>query len=66
MAALRAAGVPAVGLSGSSGVIRAHRRPPHVVSGAGREPVDFGLVGDVDGFDLALLAALDAAAAASR
>ena len=50
------------GSSGSSGVIRAHRRPPRVVSGAA-EAVDFGLVGDVDGFDLALLAALDAAAA---
>jgi len=60
--ALRAAGVPAIGLSGSSGVIRAHRRPPRVVSGA-TEAVDFGLVGDVDDFDLALLAALDAAAA---
>jgi acetylglutamate kinase len=59
--ALRAAGVPAIGLSGSSGVIRAHRRPPRVVSGAA-EAVDFGLVGDVDDFDLALLAALDAAA----
>jgi glycosyltransferase involved in cell wall biosynthesis len=28
--ALRAAGVPAIGLSGSSGVIRAHRRPPQL------------------------------------
>ena len=37
VAALRAAGVPAVGLSGASGVIRAHRRPPRVVSGAGAE-----------------------------
>ncbi len=35
VAALRAAGVPAVGLSGSSGVVRAHRRPPRVVSGSG-------------------------------
>lgn len=58
--ALRAAKVPAIGLSGSSGVIRAHRRPPRVVAGAA-EAVDFGLVGDVDDFDLALLAALDAA-----
>jgi acetylglutamate kinase len=60
-AALRVAGVPAVGLSGSTGVIRAHRRPPRVVSGAGPDPIDFGLVGDVDGFDLDLLAALEAA-----
>jgi acetylglutamate kinase len=59
--ALRAAGAPAVGLSGTSGVIRAHRRPPKVVSGGGAEPVDFGFVGDVDGFDLALLDALEAA-----
>jgi acetylglutamate kinase len=60
-AALRAAGVPAVGVSGSSGVIRAHRRPPRVVSGGGEAPVDFGFVGDVDGFDRALLDALQAA-----
>jgi acetylglutamate kinase len=60
-AALRAAGVPAVGLSGTSGVIRAHRRPPRVVSGGGPEPVDFGFVGDVDGFDLDLLELLEAA-----
>src|SRR5262249_56442815 len=53
-AALRAAGVPALGVCGSSGVIRAHRRPPRVVSGGGAAPVDFGLVGDVDGFDRAL------------
>jgi acetylglutamate kinase len=60
-AALRAAGVPALGLAGSSGVIRAHRRPPRVVSGGGDAPVDFGLVGDVDDFDLALLGAVAAA-----
>jgi acetylglutamate kinase len=60
-AALRAAGVPAVGVSGSSGVIRAHRRPPRVVSGGGADPVDFGFVGDVDGFDAELLHALEAA-----
>jgi acetylglutamate kinase len=60
VAALRAAGVPAVGLAGSSGVVRAHRRPPRVVSGSGGETVDFGLVGDVEGIDRALLDALDA------
>ncbi len=59
--ALRAAGVPAVGLSGSSGVVRAHRRPPRVVSGSDGVAVDFGLVGDVEGFDRALLDALDGA-----
>jgi acetylglutamate kinase len=62
-AALRGAGVPAVGVSGSSGVIRARRRPPRVVSGGGTEPVDFGFVGDVEGFDVALLEALEAAGA---
>jgi acetylglutamate kinase len=55
VAALRAHGVPAVGLHGASGVIVARRRPPRVVSGGGPEPVDFGLVGDIEGFDLGLL-----------
>jgi acetylglutamate kinase len=59
--ALGAAGVPAVGLSGSSGAIRAHRRPPRVVSGGGDAPIDFGFVGDVDSFDALLLEALDRA-----
>jgi acetylglutamate kinase len=36
-------------------MVRAHKRPPRVVSGGGAEPVDFGHVGDVDGFDLLLL-----------
>jgi len=56
--ALRAAGARAVGLSGTSGVVRARRRPPRVVAGGGPDPVDFGLVGDVVGFDLALLSVL--------
>jgi acetylglutamate kinase len=60
-AALRAAGVPAFGVSGTSGVIRAKKRPPRVVSGGGAEAVDFGFVGDVEGFDLDLLAALELA-----
>ena len=59
VAALRADGVPAFGVSGASGVIRAHRRPPRVVSGAGDQPIDFGLVGDIDGFDVEMLDALD-------
>jgi acetylglutamate kinase len=63
VAALRADGVPAFGVSGASGVIRAHRRPPRVVSGAGDTPIDFGLVGDIDGFDAEMLDALDARAA---
>jgi acetylglutamate kinase len=61
VAALRAAAVDAVGLHGASGLIRAERRPPRAVSGSGGGPVDFGLVGDVVGFDLALLALLDGA-----
>ncbi len=59
--ALRGAGVPAIGLSGSSGIVRAHRRPPRAVSGSGGALVDFGFVGDVDDFDQAALDALDVA-----
>ena len=58
-ATLAAAGVSAVGLHGASGlVVRAVRRPPKVYAGAGPEPVDLGLVGDVVGFNLGLLEAL--------
>jgi acetylglutamate kinase len=60
-AALQARGVGAVGLHAGSGVVRARRRPPRVISGAGPEPIDLGLVGDVVGFDRALLEALWAA-----
>ena len=60
-AALRRTGLAAVGLHAGSGVIRARRRPPRVVSGAGPDPVDFGLVGDVVGFDRSLLELLLAA-----
>lgn len=54
-AALRARAVAAVGLHAGSGVVRARIRPPCALSGAGPEPVDLGLVGDVTGFDLELL-----------
>jgi acetylglutamate kinase len=57
-AALRRMGVAAVGLHAGSAVIRARRRPPRVVAGAGPDPIDFGLVGDVTGFDRALVEAL--------
>jgi acetylglutamate kinase len=57
-AALQARGVQAVGLHAGSGVLRARRRPPRVISGAGPDPIDMGLVGDVVGFDLPLLEAL--------
>jgi acetylglutamate kinase len=50
--ALRRAGVRAVGLHGA---VAAKRRPPQVISGAGPDPVDLGLVGDVTGVDHALL-----------
>ena len=57
--ALIAAGARPVGLHGASGpLIRAHKRPPRAISGAGPELVDLGHVGDVDGFDLALLETL--------
>ncbi len=47
-AALVAAGARPVGLHGASGpVIRAEKRPPKVYAGAGPDPVDLGLVGDV-------------------
>ncbi len=54
-------GVLPVGLHGASGhAIRATRRPPRVMAGAGPEPVDLGLVGDVTGFNLALIGDLHA------
>lgn len=58
-AALVAVGVGAVGLHGASALtVEAVRRPPRVVSGGGAEPVDFGHVGDVTGFNLELLGLL--------
>jgi len=43
-----AAGLLTVGVSGvSAGLVTARRRPPIVIAGAGPEPIDFGLVGDV-------------------
>jgi acetylglutamate kinase len=58
VASLRGLGIRAVGLCGGSGIVRARRRPPRQVAGAGEEPIDFGLVGDVESFDLSLLALL--------
>lgn len=55
-ARLLANGVMPVGLHGASGhAVQATRRPPRVMQGAGPEPVDLGLVGDVVGFNLPLL-----------
>ena len=58
-AKLLAHGVLGVGLHGASGhAIQAKRRPPRVMTGAGPDPVDLGLVGDVTGFNLGLLSDL--------
>ena len=58
-AALGAAGARPVGLHGASArVIEATRRPPKVYAGAGPEPVDLGLVGDVTGVGKDLLSLL--------
>lgn len=55
-AALVAAGARPVGLHGASGpVIRAEKRPAKVYAGAGPDPVDLGLVGDVKAVDRGLL-----------
>lgn len=61
-AAFRRAGVPALCTTGvSAGLVEATRRPPVVVSGGGPEPVDFGLVGDVAGVNVALFEKLSEA-----
>ena len=58
-AILLAAGLSPVGLHGASALaVRAVRRPPKVYAGAGPDPVDMGLVGDVTGFNLQLLETL--------
>ncbi len=49
-AAFRIAGVPALCTTGvSAGLIDAVKRPPRHIRGAGPDPVDLGLVGDVAG-----------------
>lgn len=58
-AALLAAGAHPIGLHGASScAIRAEQRPPRVYSGAGPDPIDLGLVGDVTGVNQALLTLL--------
>ncbi len=58
-AALVKAGAKPVGLHGaSSRVIAAEKRPPRVYGGAGPDPIDLGLVGDVVGVNEELLALL--------
>jgi acetylglutamate kinase len=61
-AAFRLAGVPALCTTGvSAGLVDASRLPPTVLSGAGPEPVDLGLVGEVTHVDTGLLERLAAA-----
>lgn len=56
LAACRACGIPAIGLSGvDAGLVTAHRRPPVKMEGAGDELVDFGFVGDIDEVEPAVL-----------
>ena len=53
--AFRLAGVRALCTTGvSAGLVSARRRPPTVLSGAGPDPVDLGLVGDVTEVDVHL------------
>jgi acetylglutamate kinase len=61
-AAFRQAGVAALATSGvSAGLIEAKKRPPKVVSGAGPDPIDMGLVGDVTGVNVEVFEKLAAA-----
>ena len=61
-ATLLGAGAKPVGLHGaSSRAIEATKRPPTVVSGGGPEPIDFGHVGNVVGFNTELLSLLSQA-----
>ena len=56
LADLAALGVSGLRVSGVDGdLLRAVRRPPVVMPGAGEEPVDFGHVGDVTGVNPAIL-----------
>src|SRR5262249_41900974 len=55
-AAMRLAEVPALCTTGvSAGLLDAVRRPPTVITGAGPDPVDLGLVGDIVSVDTAAL-----------
>jgi acetylglutamate kinase len=61
-AALVAAGAKPVGLHGASALtVRAVKRPPRVVTGAGPDPIDFGHVGDVTGVNEELIGLLSRA-----
>jgi acetylglutamate kinase len=55
-AALGASGLRPVGLHGASAlVVEARRSGPQVIASAGPDPIDFGLVGEITGINLALL-----------
>jgi acetylglutamate kinase len=55
VAACRAAGVPAVGVSGvDAGLVQAVRRPPVSRGGEG-DPIDYGFVGDISAVDTTVL-----------
>jgi len=61
-AAFRLAGVPAVCTTGvSAGLIDARKRPAKVITGAGPDPIDLGLVGDVTGVNTELFERLSGA-----
>ncbi len=54
-AAFRIAGVPALCTTGvSAGLVDARKRPAKVITGAGPDPIDLGLVGDVTEVNTAL------------
>jgi acetylglutamate kinase len=56
---LQANGVAAFGCHGASGqLIKAVKRPPRIMSGAGDQPIDFGEVGDVTEINTDLLSGL--------
>jgi acetylglutamate kinase len=60
--ALLAAGLSPVGLHGASSLaVRAEARVPRVGCGGGPDPIDFGHVGDVVGFNMPLIELLFAA-----
>ncbi len=61
-AAFRIAKVPALCTTGvSAGLVLAKKRPPKVITGAGPDPIDLGLVGDVVSVNVALFEKLAAA-----
>jgi acetylglutamate kinase len=56
LAICRALDIEAIGISGvDAGLIRAHRRGPVPISAGSSESVDYGLVGDIDSVNVAVL-----------